>query len=100
MGEPGAITLSGCTFIRSIILHNITEIGEKAFYNCRNLETVIIPETVTKICPEAFAWSRLKSITLLDGRLTEIGENAFHHCGNLETVVIPDSVTKIGPGAF
>ena len=93
-------TLKHCDFIRTIILSDgVTEIEKKAFYKCRNLESVVIPETVTKIGSGAFAWSGLKSI-ILPGRLTEIGEKAFSTCGKLETVVIPDSVTKIGPYAF
>ena len=82
MGELRANTLSECAFIGSITLsHGLTEIGERAFYNCRNLETVVIPETVTKIDRYAFTHSGLKSITLSHG--VEIGEGAFHNCHNL-----------------
>ena len=75
MGDVGSITLSNCAFIGSIILRDgLTEIGEGTFYKCHNLETIVIPKTITKISPEAFAHSGLKSIVLPDGRLTEIGD--------------------------
>ena len=84
MEEPKTNILMSCGFIKSIILsHGLTEIEEDVFYDCRNLETVIVPKSVTKIGPKAFAWSGLKSITLLDGRLTEIDKNAFRGCSNL-----------------
>ena len=71
------------TGLKSIILPGrLTEIGEEAFYSCRNLETVAIPESVAKIDPDAFARSGLKSITLPHG--VNIGEGAFRNCNNLE----------------
>jgi BspA type Leucine rich repeat region (6 copies) len=97
--------MNDCSDISNILLSFLTDTQPMDLpfarrRNCGNLETMIIPETVTKIGPLAFAHSGLKSITLLDGRLTEIGEYAFCGCRNLKAVAIPDSVTKIGPYAF
>ena len=83
MEEPKTNILMSCGFIKSIILsHGLTEIEEDVFYDCRNLETVVLPETVTKIGPLAFAESGLNSIILPDG-LAEIGKDAFRGCRNL-----------------
>ena len=56
---------------------SVTSIGDKAFYECKELKTVEIPDSVT-----------------------EIGAEAFYGCKSLESVKIPDSVTQIGSLAF
>ena len=64
------------------------------------LESVVIPEGVTKIANKAFpGCTKLKSVTLPEG-LTSIGEMAFWNCTALESVVIPSTVTEIGRYAF
>ena len=60
-----------------IIPDFVTEIGEGAFKECRELISVVIPKSVTKI-----------------------GMNAFAFCEGLTSVVIPNSVTEIEDGAF
>ena len=90
----------------------ITEIGENAFKipddeieqlkdsvsSPNGMETVVIPDTVTKIGKKAFEYNNFTEVTF-SGALAEIGESAFH--GNkLTTVVIPDNVTTLGSGAF
>ena len=59
-----------------------------------------IPDSVTTIGQEAFAWCHsLTSITIPDS-VTTIGPEAFAHCTNLISITIPDSVTTIGWDAF
>ena len=78
----------------------ITTIGESAFYECSNLESVTISNSVTTIGDEAFAYCySLASITIPDS-VTTIGKSAFEYCWNLTSVTIPDSVTTIGEMAF
>ena len=55
----------------------ITSIGEDAFYNCKRLTSITIPDGVT--------W---------------IGANIFNSCSNLASVTIPNSITWIGSDAF
>jgi hypothetical protein len=60
-----------------------------------NVENVIIPDNVTKICDSAFGFQRsLASVTIPNG-VTEIGSSAFKSCISLKTVIIPDSVVKL-----
>ena len=90
-----------CTELKSVIIPNsIISIGEQAFYKCKKLTSVIIPNSVTSIGDKAFAYcgERLTSVTILDGVIS-IGERAFSRC-NLKSVTIPNSVTEIGNGAF
>lgn len=65
-----------------------------------SLETVVIPEGVTKISAGAFQnCFKLREITFPES-LREIGANAFRGCFGLQELVIPDGVTKIGAGNF
>ena len=77
----------------------ITSIGDYAFYECWQLESITIPDSVTSIGDHAFSYCRqLKSITIPDS-VTSIGDYAFYEC-SLESITIPNSVTLIGCGTF
>ncbi len=78
----------------------ITSIGNNAFYDCRSLTSVTIPDSVTSIGGSAFSYcSSLTSVTMPDS-VTSIGDGAFSCCTSLTSVTIPDSVTSIGDGVF
>lgn len=64
----------------------VTEIGNFAFYNCGNLQKIMLPASVTKIDWGAF-WqcSGLETLTTR-GTLTEIGEAAFSDCPKLAEI--------------
>lgn len=73
---------SGVVKIPKSVTHNgikykVTSIGESAFFNCSDLESVTIPKSVKSI-----------------------GKSAFFGCSRLGTVVIPKSVTSIGSATF
>ncbi|WP_109299598.1 leucine-rich repeat protein [Aquimarina sp. AU474] len=89
----------------------VTSIGDDAMRNTdskiwdddpesidRTLNTVHIPESVTKIGKGAFADNQLTEVTIPEG-VTEIGDHAFAH-NQLTGVEIPTGVTSIGEGAF
>ena len=79
---------------------DVTYVGDSAFYECFDLTSVIIPDSVTSIGAEAFAsCSSLTSVTIPEG-VTTIGNYAFCECTSLTSITIPDSVTTIGYGAF
>lgn len=69
------------------------------FRNVSKLNTVIMPEYLTKTGSGTFMDSPLSSITL-PKNLTSIGDNAFNGCGGLRDISIPSGVTSIGDGAF
>ena len=78
----------------------VTSIGEYAFYECRTLLSINIPNSVTSIGNLAF-WGcdSLTSITIPNS-VTSIGEYAFSGCGILTSITIPNSVNSIGDWAF
>ena len=122
-GEQETVTTEGLQFIRSIdgsyyIVSGYTgtaaevevpseyngmpvkEIGERAFYNCSNVTSIIMPDSITKLCDWAFyRCGGLTEITLPKG-IEEIGTRAFYSCTNLESLFIPSSVRQIGEYAF
>lgn len=77
----------------------VTVIADEAFEG-HNFTTIYIPDSVTSIGFEAFAYgSNLTFISLGNG-VTSIGSCAFACCDSLTSIEIPDSVTSIGDGAF
>lgn len=75
-----------------------TLIAGSAFYFCTKLNSIYLPEGVTRICCGAFLGCGLKEIHLPDS-LTSIGVCAFCD-SDLEKITIPDNVISIEDGAF
>ncbi len=62
---PAAVTYDGTTYL-------VTSIGHSAFFNCMNLTSIEIPNSIISI-----------------------GSNAFKYCNKLRSITIPKSVTYI-----
>ena len=78
----------------------VEKIGDKAFYECKKLTSVTIPDNVTTIGNLAFTYcSALTSVTIPNS-VTTIGRSVFYFCGSLTSVTIPDKVTTIERTAF
>ena len=78
----------------------MTSIGGAAFYDCSNLTSVTIPNSVTSIGDWAFYdCSSLTTVTIPNS-VTSIGDWAFNGCSGLTSVTIGNSVTSIGSRAF
>ena len=90
---PTNVTING-------ISYSVTSIGDEAFENCSDLESVTIPNSVTSIGDAAFqGCNSLESVTI-PNRVTSISDHAFSGCSSLESVTIPNSVTSIEGEAF
>ena len=83
-----------------IIPDSVTSIGDSAFWGCSSLSDIVIPDGVTSIGDSAF-WgcSSLSSIVIPES-VTSIGDGAFSDCSSLFNIVIPNSVTSIGSDTF
>lgn len=82
------------------IPESVTSIGEYAFQECSNLESIVIPDGVKEIAQYTFQnCYSLEDVTIGDG-VTSIGNNAFQECSSIGEIVIPDNVVSIGDNAF
>lgn len=86
------------------------KIGDEAFYQCLEIDTITIPTTIRVIGDEAFCQnkktSKFRQINLLASSI-EIGKKAFQGCEVLTTVVMTKAgnnynqrITKLGEAAF
>ena len=102
----GVITIEDLAFFdcRKLTLvtipNGVTKIGGSTFSGCSSLISIAIPSTVTTI--EEFAFSGCCSLTsvAIPNGVTEIQRSAFFDCSCLISITIPDSVTTIGSSAF
>ncbi len=103
--DPSSIKIGAtfyqCPNVVSVEIPNsVTSIGRSAFNNCNGLTSITIPNSVTSIGERAFyECSGLTSITIGSG-VTSIGRDAFASCTSLSSITIPDSVISIGICAF
>ena len=93
----------GKSWINSVILpEGITRIGEYAFQGT-NIRRVNIPSTVTNIAQYAFNGTPIQYVTFADNsQCINIANDAFYNCGSLQSVDWGEnpSLTSIGFGAF
>ena len=90
-----------CKSLTSInIPDSVTSIEAWAFDSCHSLTSINIPDCVTSIENSTFSWCHsLRNINISD-TVTRIGDNAFSNCKSLKNINIPNGVTRIGYDAF
>lgn len=83
-----------------VIPDSVTKIGHEAFAYLSGITSCAIPDGVTEIGYRAFADCESLKIVNIPGSVTKIADTTFDNCSSLQNVVIPESVTEIGWGAF
>lgn len=78
----------------------ITEIKEQAFFACRSLASVTMPDSVTTIGYGAFIGCISLASVIIPDSVASIENDAFSGCTSLASVIISDSVTGIRNDAF
>lgn len=71
----------------------ITVIGRDAFYESRQLQQVILPDTLKQIEDHAFFCSGIEKIRIPDGVKT-INKTAFQNCNELKEIYLPKNLEK------
>lgn len=77
---------------------SVTAIGPSSFGDCKNIDSLTIPESVISIGKSAFDCSSLRYIQLPE-TLEYIGDYAFNG-SDIESIYIPDSVNYLGVCVF
>lgn len=86
--------------VEVVIEEGVKTIGEASFYNCTNLKTVKMSNSVTQIKAVAFLdCFKLENINL-SNKLTYIGNSAFKSCQSLKSISLPKSLKTIEYEAF
>ena len=92
----GDVAFWGCKSLTNINIPNsVTTIGNSAFYGCKSLTNINIPNSVTTI--ECGAFSHCDSLTSINipNSVTTSGNWGFVACKSLTSITIPNSVVTI-----
>lgn len=85
--------------INVILPEGIKRIGQRAFFNCTNLKSLNLPNSIEELNFACFNGCALKQVKI-PTKLKKIPESAFRDCTSLEEVFIPTNVTTIVRNAF
>ena len=82
-----------------VVEEGITSIGHYAFFDCPNLEEVILPNSLKTIWAGAFEETAIQELVIPEG-VEYIGYYAFMLCDELHVLELPDSLLEIDGAAF
>ncbi|MDE7453072.1 MAG: leucine-rich repeat domain-containing protein, partial [Clostridia bacterium] len=80
--------------------YNVTSLSSCAFFFCKQISSIELPNTVAVIGESAFYHCNILKEIIIPHGVTEIKGGTFTECYNLETVTLPRSLTSLETGAF
>lgn len=92
--------LNGKEVNHLIIPDSVTVINRMAFSGCHSIEKLTIPNSVTEIGMDAFRYAENLTNFVLPESINIISGGAFGDCTSLTNIFIPKSVTQIDNSAF
>lgn len=96
-----SFAFSACRNLTSITMPDtITKIGDEAFRNCESLKTIVWSDSLESIGEWCFWYCKALTKLEFPSSLKSIGDIAFAHCTSLTSVTIPGSVTYLGGQSF
>ena len=92
---------AGCAYISEFVFDmELESIGVRAFYACRSLKSITLPDGVKTVGDDAFfGCDNLESAELGDD-LESLGMQVFYGCRALKNIEIPEKVTELKSSAF
>ena len=89
----------GCTTLLRIELNDVRTIGSYAFYGCKAIQSIDLPDTVTSIGSYAFIKCSSLASADLGESLKSIGAKAFQGTA-LQSLSVPATLKTLDPSAF
>lgn len=97
----GNSVFSDCKNLESIVIPNGIEcLEENLFNSCTNLKTVILPEGLKTVGGGTFGGCKQLSEITLPNSITSIGGSAFYECASLREINIPNNIYQINTLTF
>ena len=92
---------AGCAYISEFVLDmELESIGVRAFYACRSLKSITLPDGVKTVGDDAFFGCDNLESAELGNSLESLGMQAFYGCRALKNIEIPERVTELKPSSF
>lgn len=96
----GALHING-QLVTAINLTTATKISAYAFYEFKNITSVVMGDSVTSVEADAFnGCEQLESVIFSNSSQSTIYDSTFYNCYNLKTLVIPASIKTVQNYAF
>ena len=97
----GDAAFSGAEITSVKFADTVEELGEDAFYNCKNLKTVTFgtSDKLTTIGAYAFQATAIESI-VIPNSVVKMEKYVFGECASLKSVTLPDTLTDVGEKQF
>ena len=78
----------------------VTTIGGDCFFDCKNMKSILLPDSITEIGVQAFAMCKGLAEIALPDSITNIGKFAFRDCTGLKKIVMPSGLKRLETGTF